>query len=118
MKIRKFNENADKEIDTEYVRNCFADLIDSGKAKVREREAQDFNRVIQHINIELNRIDEPRLRTEGLLNNKLRDYMKGYIENAAIIEEVLLSLDRIADEYPNYEIQYEVLRQNIFIKIV
>ena len=115
MKIRKFNE-AKEAVDLEYVRNCFADLIDSGKAKVRE--AQDFNRVIQHINIELNRIDEPRLRTEGLLNNKLRDYMKGYIENAAIIEEVLLSLDRIADEYPNYEIQYEVLRQNIFIKIV
>ena len=113
MKIRKFNE-AKEEVDLEYVRNCFADLIDSGKAKLRE--APDL--VIQHINIELNRIDEPGLRTEGILNNKLRDYMKGYIENAAIIEEVLLSLDRIADEYPNYEIQYEVFRQNIFIKIV
>ena len=111
MKIRKFNE-AKEAVDLEYVRNCFADLIDSGKAKVREAQ------VIQHINIELNRIDEPGLRTEGILNNKLRDYMKGYVENAAIIEEVLLSLDRIADEYPNYEIQYEVLRQNIFIKIV
>ena len=38
MKIRKFNENADKEIDAEYVRYCFADLIDSGVATIDERE--------------------------------------------------------------------------------
>lgn len=116
MKIRKFNE-AKEEVDLEYVRNCFADLIDSGKAQVEER-SDDNGNPYQNIHVRLIRIEEPGLRTEGILNNKLRDYMKGYIENAATMEEVLLSLDRIADEYPNYEIQYEVLAHNIFIKIV
>ena len=116
MKIRKFNE-AREEIDLEYVRNCFADLIDSGKAQVEER-SDDNGNPYQNIHVRLIRIEEPGLRTESLLDNKLRDYMKGYIENAATMEEVLLSLDRIADEYPNYEIQYEVLAHNIFIKIV
>lgn len=116
MKIRKFNE-AKEEVDLEYVRNCFADLIDSGKAQVEER-SDDNGNPYQNIHVRLIRIEEPGLRTESLLDNKLRDYMKGYIENAATMEEVLLSLDRIADEYPNYEIQYEVLAHNIFIKIV
>lgn len=115
MKIRKFNE-AKEAVDLEYVRNCFVDLIGMNISnRFKFGYSYDFSRS-QYI--ELNRIYEPGLRTEGILNNKLRDYMKGYIENAAIIEEVLLSLDRIADEYPNYEIQYEVLAHHIFIKIV
>lgn len=115
MKIRKFNE-AREEIDLEYVRNCFADLIDSGKAQVEER-SDDNGNPYQNIHVRLIRIEEPGLRTESLLDNKLRDYMKLYIENGATMEEVLLSLDRIADEYPNYEIQSEISSFKIFIKI-
>ena len=115
MKIRKFNE-AKEEVDLEYVRNCFADLIDSGKAQVEEK-SDDNGNPYQNIHVRLIRIEEPGLRTQGLLNNRLRDYMKGYIENAEIMEEVLLSLDRIADEYPNYEVKYEVSIFKIFIQI-
>lgn len=35
MKIRKFNESHDEEIDTEYITFCFADLIDEG-AELKE----------------------------------------------------------------------------------
>ena len=37
--MRKFSESLDNEIDTVYIRQCFADLIDSGAANVEEREA-------------------------------------------------------------------------------
>lgn len=37
MKIKKFNESHDEEIDTEYITFCFADLIDEG-AELNEKE--------------------------------------------------------------------------------
>ena len=37
MKIRKFNESHDEEIDTEYITFCFADLLDEG-AELKEKE--------------------------------------------------------------------------------
>ena len=39
MKIRRFNESVDKEIDGEYIRQCFADLIDEGRAKAIEKSS-------------------------------------------------------------------------------
>ena len=41
MRIRKFNESEeslDNEIDAVYIRQCFADLIDSGVATAEEME--------------------------------------------------------------------------------
>ena len=36
--MRKFSESLDNEIDTVYIRQCFADLIDSGVATVEEKD--------------------------------------------------------------------------------
>lgn len=115
MKIRKFNE-ARKEVDLEYVRNCFADLIDAGKARVEER-VDDGGVPYENITIKLIKTEELGLRRESISKNRLRDHMEACIKNAETMEEILLSLDRIADEYPSYEVLYEMLRNSIFIQI-
>ena len=114
MKIRKFNE-ARKEVDLEYVRHCFADLIDAGKARVEERLDGEVS--YENITIKLIKTEELGLRTESILKNRLRAYMEAYVKNAETMEEVLISLYRISDEYPRYEILYETYSSSIFIQI-
>ena len=58
MKIRKFNESTDKEIDAAYIRQCFADLIDSGVANVEERE--DFYKV-KFVSISISQFEIDRI---------------------------------------------------------
>ncbi len=59
-RIRKFNESAEREIDAEYVRNCFADLIDSGKAMSIERSSAAYGRWMEiHCIVEFP--DKPRM---------------------------------------------------------
>jgi hypothetical protein len=54
MKIRKFNESTDKEIDAEYIRQCFADIIDSGIANVEEKESAAYGKWVS-MSIDLKR---------------------------------------------------------------
>lgn len=52
-RLRRFDEASSNEIDAEYVRNCFADLIDSGKAKAIEKSSAAYGSWIEiHYNIE------------------------------------------------------------------
>ena len=44
--MRKFSESLDNEIDAAYIRQCFADLIDSGAANVEEREASSVGKFV------------------------------------------------------------------------
>jgi hypothetical protein len=34
MRIRKFNESSGKEIDSEYIKQCFMDFFDNGMARI------------------------------------------------------------------------------------
>ena len=42
--MRKFSESLDNEIDVAYIRQCFADLIDSGAATVEARESASYGK--------------------------------------------------------------------------
>ena len=35
MRIRKFNESSEKEIDSEYIKQCFMDFFDNGTARMQ-----------------------------------------------------------------------------------
>lgn len=110
MKIRKFNESADKEIDAAYVRHCFADLIDEGKAMDVEKSSAAYGSWIEiHCLIEFP--DEPKLGdnpksklgASWMTNTrKIGDSIKKLEEAAAAMREIEICIERLADEYPNY----------------
>jgi isocitrate dehydrogenase kinase/phosphatase len=115
--MRKFSERLDNEIDAAYIRQCFADLIDSGVANVEERE--DFYKVkfvsISISQFEIDRIISPA--TEFISrNNSLKRYIDTQNKNNDRLQDIKLSLERLADEYPNYKISVEHFT-SIFIKI-
>ena len=123
MKIRKFNESLDNEIDTVYRRQCFADLIDSGAANVEEREATSVVRNVPEkfvaISIsmfEVDRIISPVKNSLVSKNNSLMNYIDTQNKNNDRLQDIKLSLERLADEYPNYKISVEHFT-SIFIKI-
>lgn len=119
MKIRKFNE-AKEAVDLEYVRNCFADLIDSGKAKVRVLTsvlAQDFNRVSMSIDLKDIKSGMVNSSPEFISRNtSLGRHIDAYESNNNVYQEVKLALERLADEYPNYKIKVDIF-SSIFINI-
>jgi len=56
MKIRKFNEELGGDIDVEYVKYCFADLLDSG-VNIEERESAAYGKWLQ-INFDVKKIEK------------------------------------------------------------
>lgn len=119
MKIRKFNESTDKEIDAAYIRQCFADLEDSGAvASVEERESAAYGQWVA-ISINLSPM------TRGVVNSSpefisrktsIGKYIDEYESNSNVFQEVKLALERLSDEYPNYKIKVEIY-SNLFIYI-
>ena len=121
--MRKFSESLDNEIDTVYIRQCFADLIDSGVANVEEREATSVVRNVPEkfvaISIsmfEVDRIISPVKNSLVSKNNSLMNYIDTQNKNNDRLQDIKLSLERLADEYPNYKISVEHFT-SIFIKI-
>ena len=121
--MRKFSESLDNEIDTVYIRQCFADLIDSGAANVEEREATSVVRNVPEkfvaISIsmfEVDRIISPVKSWPVSKNNSLMIYIDTQNKNNDRLQDIKLSLERLADEYPNYKISVEHFT-SIFIKI-
>lgn len=110
MKIRKFNEEANNEIDAAYVRQCFADLIDEGRAKAIEKNSAAYGSWIEiHCLIEFP--DEPKLGdnpksklgASWLTNTrKIGDSIKRLEEATVAMREIEICIERLADEYPNY----------------
>ena len=115
--MRKFSESLDNEIDAAYIRQCFADLIDSGVANVEEREASSVGKyvAISISQFETDRIIAP---TKEFIsrNNSLKRYIDTQNKNNERLKEVNLALERLADEYPNYKISAENFT-SIFIRI-
>jgi len=117
MRIRKFNESSESEIDMEYIRQCFADLIDSGDAEVNERESAAHGKCasISVSQFEVDRIISPAKEFISR-NNTLKRYIDTHRKNSERLEEVGRALERIADEYPDYKISVEMFT-SIFIKV-
>lgn len=121
--MRKFSESLDNEIDTVYIRQCFADLIDSGAANVEEREATSVVSNVPEkfvaISIsmfEVDRIISPVKSWPVSKDNSLMIYIDTQNKNNDRLQDIKLSLERLADEYPNYKISVEHFT-SIFIKI-
>lgn len=115
--MRKFSESLDNEIDAEYIRQCFADLIDSGVANVEEREASSVGK---YVAISISQFETDRIisATKEFIsrNNSLKRYIDTQNKNNERLQELNLALERIADEYPNYKVSVEK-HASIFIYI-
>jgi len=110
MKIRRFNESTSKEIDMEYIRHCFADLIDSGKAMVEEKSSAAYGSWAE-VNLLLKFPQEPRIDPNMKFKSgaswvtntsKIGDSAKTLEEAAAQMREIETAIERLADEYPDY----------------
>ena len=118
MKIRKFNESTDKEIDAEYIRQCFADIIDSGIATVEEKESAAYGKWVS-MSIDLKDIKSGMVNSSLEFisrNTSLGRYIDAYESNNNVYQEVKLALERLSDEYPDYKIKVEIFF-SIFINI-
>ena len=115
--MRKFSESLDNEIDVAYIRQCFADLIDSGAATVEARESASYGKwaAISISQFETDRIISPAKEFISR-NNSLKRYIDTQNKNNERLQEVGLALERIADEYPNYKISAEK-HTSIFIYV-
>ena len=107
MKIRKFNEAQTEEFDSDYVKTCFADLLDAG-AKVEERESAAYGKWVS-IRIDFNNID--RLGEFGGVNrefisrrNKLVNFINEWDSNNKILQKVKICMNLLSDEDPNYKV--------------
>ena len=123
MKIRKFNESTYKEIDAAYIRQCFADIIDSGIATVEEKESAAYGKWVS-MSIDLkdiksgmvNSSPEFMSRNASRTLTSLARHIDAYESNNNVYQEVKLALERLADEYPNYKIKVDIF-SSIFINI-
>ena len=116
MRIKKFNEAINEEFDSDYVKTCFADLLDAG-AQVEERESAAFGKWIS-IKIDFNIIE--RLGEFGGVTrefisrrNKLNSFINKWDSNNKILQKVKISMNLLSDEYPNYKVYSSQLTNSI-----
>ena len=116
-RLRRFNESK-TDIDYDYVYQCFADLLDDNKAKIREFE-NDYNKYIT-IDLAINQSNPERRdtgRAEKIENSKLIDYIDGVKSNSELLQEVEIALNRLSEEYPEYRVNFDVYAYSIHINV-
>jgi hypothetical protein len=107
--LKRFNENAEDDLDIEYIKHCFADLSDDTECGLEYETHEDHingwsaeltKKYGQYVSISFN---IPRI-TKGRSIEKM-------VENSERIALVVKSLDiavkRLKDEYPNYKINID-----------
>jgi len=96
--FKKFESSQDEdEFDYDYVKQCFIDLIESGKIKYID---DDF------VTIEYERIPTPTIknyRSDGLPIMDINDYINDLEEAKQIMLDFNAGIDRVKDEYPDYK---------------
>jgi len=96
--FKKFESSQDEdEFDYDYVKQCFIDLIESGKIKYID---DDF------VTIEYERIPTPTIknyRSDGLPIMDINDYINDLEEAKQIMIDLNAGIDRVKDEYPEYK---------------
>ena len=113
MKIRKFNEAAEP-IDIEYIRQCFIDLIEAGKAEVKLINGS------VNVNLKLKNIS--KLGEFGGINQDRigsGTYFERYVREAEESVETMKmasgSISRLADEYPDYRLAVYSMAASIYL---
>ena len=116
-RLRRFNESK-SDIDYDYVYQCFAELLDDEKAKIREFE-NDYQKYIT-IDLKINQ-SNPERRDTGqttiIEKSKLFDYINGVKSNSELLQEVEVALNRLSEEYPSYKVNFDVFGYSIHINI-
>lgn len=123
MKIKKFNESHDEEIDTEYITFCFADLIDEG-ADLNEKEFITIygNRKCIELSFDIkmgvNLGDTGRVDREFISRrNKLSDYIDNQNYNNNLLQKVKIAFTQLSDEYPNYKLYPVIVGNKLEVRI-
>jgi hypothetical protein len=116
-RLRKFNESK-SDIDYDYVYQCFAELLDDEKAKIREF-GNDYQKYIT-IDLKINQSNpETRdtRRSMKIEKSKIFDYINGVKSNSELLQEVEVALNRLSEEYPSYKVNFDVFGYSIHINI-
>jgi hypothetical protein len=116
-RLRKFNESK-SDIDYDYVYQCFAELLDDEKAKIREFE-NDYQKYIT-IDLKINQSNPERRDTGSTVSiekSKIFDYINGIKSNSELLQEVEVALNRLSEEYPSYKVNFDVFGYSIHINI-
>ena len=115
MRLRKFFEEAGKELDIEYITQCFVDFFDSGEARMESKNSAAYGNWVEiRINTEKikalkeynDEFDYQRSR-KAMANwvtntNNISKYADGLIYISEFIKKVESCLKRLSDEYPDY----------------
>lgn len=117
MKIRRFNEMAGGQIDADYIKQCFADLSDSGVAEISERGG---NYVAVTISL-----PGSQTNTSGMINEipeeissdtSIEKVVEIHDRDNEVYQDIKIALQRLSDEYPGYKIKAEHFSKlNLFI---
>ena len=126
MRIRKFNEEFDEEtgddLDIVWVKDCFADLVDSEFAEITEHESAAYGKWVS-ISVSMVDLSKGTLNSKSELvsdDNSFVKYVKIHNENNNRLNSIKNSLEKLTDMdvggYPNYKITVDVFI-SVFIKI-
>jgi hypothetical protein len=115
MRIRRFNESSEGEIDVEYIRQCFIDFVDAGQAKIDLGGSAAYGKWVDvainfpKIPTKLGEWNDDTLRSRKLgsewvrnENNLVAKTAENMEKQAGYLREVESCLRRLADEYPDY----------------
>lgn len=100
--LRKFNESLEESLDIEYIKHCFADLVDMGASFEEEimGDIATWRAGDISVNIE---IDEPKLS-----DSTIEDYKSSRDEQLKIISKIQAGIRNLKDEYPNYSFDFYI----------
>ena len=115
MKIRKFNE-AVEPIDIEYIRHCFIDLIEEGKAEVKLiNGSANINLEVQSVAKlgEFGGVNKDRIGSGTYFER----YVKSAEESVKTMKMASESISRLADEYPDYRLSVFSTNAMMYITI-
>ena len=122
-RLRKFNENA-SQIDYDSICECFAELIDDGKAEVELiKGGLPFSSQYSYITIRLKTKpkEDPRTTSQskpiGDENSPIYNHIENHNTNNELLQDLKVSLDRLSDKYPDYKLQFTDYGTSIFIEI-
>jgi len=122
MKIRKFNEAAEP-IDIEYIRQCFIDLIEEGKAEVNSwMMGMGANNLTCRVTLivkpfvkmgEFGGINSEKIGSGTYFERCVKDAE----ESVKTMKMAAESIARLADEYPDYYLSATQASDKIWITI-
>jgi len=121
-RLRRFNESK-TDIDYDYVYQCFAELLDDEKAKIREFDNGYVHYITIDLKINQSNPARPRWerrdtgRTMKIEDSKLFDYINGVKSNSELLQEVEIALNRLSEEYPEYRVNFDVYAYSIHINV-